>query len=63
MAEGFVGLLDFAGYPVGVETFVPSDIGFVGLLDFAGYPVGTDETGPEPTPEGTYKPTWRPRRR
>ncbi len=49
MAEGFDGLLDFIGYPVGAEP-PPQEAGFVGLLDFAGYPVGED-TGAPPAAE------------
>ena len=42
MAEGFDGLLDFVGYPVGQGEAVaaPSTpAGFHGLLDFVGFPV------------------------
>lgn len=39
MAEGFKGLLDFIGYPVGVVSVSPS-AGYFGLLDFTGIPVG-----------------------
>lgn len=49
MAEGFKGLLDFAGYPVGVGAPPVVNGGFVGLLDFTGIPVGIGEfVPPEP---------------
>ena len=38
--SGFLGLVDFVGYPVGRLDVTPASSGFVGLLDFAGYPVG-----------------------
>lgn len=42
MSEGFDGLIDFVGYPVGQgEAVAPpaEPVGFIGLLDFVGYPV------------------------
>lgn len=46
MAQGFRGLLDFAGYPVGAPPVAAATAGFVGLLDFTGIPVGNDSGAP-----------------
>ena len=45
MAAGFKGLLDFAGYSVGMATVAPAG-GYKGLLDFSGFSVGASAGAP-----------------